>query len=312
MNTRDGCSCSSVEELLNALLFYLSLFSLLLLLYQQCYLCSFFSLPFSCVSCVVLCCLVSSVCPSICCRLSASSSRNLHQTPKLHKLAMPSPNVNFDTQLKPNAEQQHSTRLRSGAPPARPPPPTLPASQPAAYYNHPYAPNTNTSNGSNSTRGNPYPINNLKPPRHTSTPTKVRPLASTDSSFDNPPDMQSPPIPPRRQCSANAVVAATAAAVSAGINRLERNCWQDEQNNSMRSSNNSSASSASASSSSSCASFVTAASRFSQLNISSPQSSDSAPIPTPRAKREVQHRAARLFKTKNRPGCGITPPHYSY
>ncbi|XP_023162632.2 DENN domain-containing protein 1A isoform X2 [Drosophila hydei] len=212
-----------------------------------------------------------------------SSEMNLSQELQNHPL-FKTPAV--DRSLKPNAEQQHSTRLRSGAPPARPPPPTLPASQPAAYYNHPYAPNTNTSNGSNSTRGNPYPINNLKPPRHTSTPTKVRPLASTDSSFDNPPDMQSPPIPPRRQCSANVVVAATAAAVSAGINRLERNCWQDEQNNSMRSSNNSSASSASASSSSSCASFVTAASRFSQLNISSPQSSDSAPIPTPRAKRE--------------------------
>lgn len=219
------------------------------------------------------------------------------------------PNANFDTQLKPNAEQQHSTRPRNGAPPARPPPPTLPASQPASYYNHPYAANSSISNGSNSKSSisNPYPISNLKPPRHTSTPTKARALASTDSSFDNPPDVQSPPIPPRRQCSAHAVVAATAAAVSAGINRLERNCWQDEQNNSVRSSNTSSAS---ASSSSSCASFVTAASRFSQLNVSSPQSSDSAPIPTPRSKREVQHTAARILKAKKRPGCGITPPSH--
>ncbi|EDW08632.2 DENN domain-containing protein 1A isoform X4 [Drosophila mojavensis] len=221
-----------------------------------------------------------------------SSEMNLSQELQNHPL-FKTPAV--DRSLKPNAEQQHSTRPRNGAPPARPPPPTLPASQPASYYNHPYAANSSISNGSNSKSSisNSYPISNLKPPRHTSTPTKARALASTDSSFDNPPDVQSPPIPPRRQCSAHAVVAATAAAVSAGINRLERNCWQDEQNNSVRNSNTSSAS---ASSSSSCASFVTAASRFSQLNVSSPQSSDSAPIPTPRSKREVQHTAARILK----------------
>ncbi|KAL7735533.1 hypothetical protein ACLKA6_010563 [Drosophila palustris] len=197
-----------------------------------------------------------------------SSEMNLSQELQNHPL-FKTPAV--DRSLKPNAEHQNTTRSRiaaaNGAPPARPPPPT----QPASYYNHPYAPNASSES---------------KPPRHTSTPTKCRPLATTDSSFDNPPDMQSPPIPPRRQCSASAVVAATAAAVSAGINRLERNCWQDEQNDSMRSSNTSSGSTSSSSSCSSGASFVTAASRFSQLNVSSPMGTESAPIPTPRAKRE--------------------------
>ncbi|XP_034476209.1 DENN domain-containing protein 1A isoform X2 [Drosophila innubila] len=210
-----------------------------------------------------------------------SSEMNLSQELQNHPL-FKTPAV--DRSLKPNAEHQ-STRLRlaagaNGAAPARPPPPT----QPASYYNHPYAPNSNANVESK--------------PRHTSTPTKSsRALATTDSSFDNPPDMQSPPIPPRRQCSANAVVAATAAAVSAGINRLERNCWQDDEphpqphpnpNDSLRGSNNSSGSTTSSASSScsSGASFVTAASRFSQLNVSSPMGSESAPIPTPRAKRE--------------------------
>ncbi|XP_060652110.1 uncharacterized protein LOC132788628 isoform X2 [Drosophila nasuta] len=209
-----------------------------------------------------------------------SSEMNLSQELQNHPL-FKTPAV--DRSLKPNAEH-HSTRSRTaatntnGAPPARPPPPTT---QPVSYYNHPYAP-------SNSTHSNV--VVESKPPRHTSTPTKGRQLATTDSSFDNPPDMQSPPIPPRRQCSANAVVAATAAAVTAGINRLERNCWQDEQNDSLRCSNTStgsaSSSSASSSSCSSGASFVTAASRFSQLNMSSPNGSEPAPIPTPRAKRE--------------------------
>ncbi|XP_064540285.1 uncharacterized protein LOC135429755 isoform X4 [Drosophila montana] len=211
-----------------------------------------------------------------------SSEMNLSQELQNHPLfKMPA----VDRSLKPNAEH-HSTRSRNGPPPARPPPP---AQQPASYYNHPYAPNCNSANVSST-----HPLVDSKPPRHTSTPTKPRQVASTDSSFDSPPDVQSPPIPPRRQCSANAVVAATAAAVSAGINRLERNCWQDESSDSLRCSSNTSSSasastSASSSSSSSCssaASFVTAASRFSQLNVSSPLSSDSAPIPTPRAKRE--------------------------
>ncbi|XP_060652109.1 uncharacterized protein LOC132788628 isoform X1 [Drosophila nasuta] len=213
-----------------------------------------------------------------------SSEMNLSQELQNHPLfKTPAVDRSVSSMLKPNAEH-HSTRSRTaatntnGAPPARPPPPTT---QPVSYYNHPYAP-------SNSTHSNV--VVESKPPRHTSTPTKGRQLATTDSSFDNPPDMQSPPIPPRRQCSANAVVAATAAAVTAGINRLERNCWQDEQNDSLRCSNTStgsaSSSSASSSSCSSGASFVTAASRFSQLNMSSPNGSEPAPIPTPRAKRE--------------------------
>ncbi|XP_062133932.1 DENN domain-containing protein 1A isoform X2 [Drosophila sulfurigaster albostrigata] len=209
-----------------------------------------------------------------------SSEMNLSQELQNHPL-FKTPAV--DRSLKPNAEH-HSTRSRiaaantNGAPPARPPPPTT---QPVSYYNHPYAPSNSTPS---------HVVVESKPPRHTSTPAKGRQLATTDSSFDNPPDMQSPPIPPRRQCSANAVVAATAAAVTAGINRLERNCWQDEQNDSLRCSNTStgsaSSSSASSSSCSSGASFVTAASRFSQLNMSSPNGSEPAPIPTPRAKRE--------------------------
>lgn len=171
----------------------------------------------------------------------------------------PHPGIaHWPTQLKPNAEHR-----RGAAPPARPPPPQ---STPASYYNHPYA---------------AHPHVESKPPRHTSTPTRPRqPLPTADSSsFDSPPDVQSPPIPPRRQGSSNAIVAATAAAVSAEISKLERNCWKDEPgNDSVRSSN---ASSSSATSSSSGASFVTAASTFSHLNVSDP------PIPTPRAKREV-------------------------
>lgn len=169
----------------------------------------------------------------------------------------------WPTQLKPSSEHR-----RGGAPPARPPPPQA---APASYYNHPYSPNAS------------HPNVETKPPRHTSTPTRPRQaLPTADSnSFDSPPDMQSPPIPPRKQCSSNAVVAATAAAISAEISKLERNCWQDETtgNGSVRHSNTSSSSAMS--SSSSGASFVTAASTFSHLNVSDP------PVPTPRTKREV-------------------------
>uniref|UniRef100_A0A6P4E7N2 Uncharacterized protein LOC108038884 isoform X2 n=1 Tax=Drosophila rhopaloa TaxID=1041015 RepID=A0A6P4E7N2_DRORH len=190
--------------------------------------------------------------------LCSSSEMNLSQELQDHPL-FKTPAV--DRSLKPNAEHR-----RGGAPPARPPPPQ---STPASYYNHPYA---------------AHPHVETKPPRHTSTPTRPRqPLPTADSSsFDSPPDIQSPPIPPRRQGSSNAIVAATAAAVSAEISKLERNCWRDEPtgNESVRNSN---ASSSSATSScSSGASFVTAASTFSHLNVSDP------PVPTPRAKRE-QH-----------------------
>ncbi|XP_017123257.1 DENN domain-containing protein 1C isoform X2 [Drosophila elegans] len=192
--------------------------------------------------------------------LCSSSEMNLSQELQNHPL-FKTPAV--DRSLKPNAEQR-----RGGAPPARPPPPQ---STPASYYNHPYA---------------AHPHVETKPPRHTSTPTRPRqPLPPTAdcSSFDSPPDVQSPPIPPRRQGSSNALVAATAAAVSAEISKLERNCWREETTGNESSERNSNASSSSATSScSSGASFVTAASTFSHLNVSDP------PIPTPRAKREHQ------------------------
>ncbi|XP_016968158.1 serine/arginine repetitive matrix protein 1 isoform X6 [Drosophila biarmipes] len=190
--------------------------------------------------------------------LCSSSEMNLSQELQNHPL-FKTPAV--DRSLKPNAEHR-----RGAAPPARPPPPQ---STPASYYNQPYA---------------AHPHVETKPPRHTSTPTRPRqpPPTADSSSFDSPPDVQSPPVPPRRQGSSNTLVAATAAAVSAEISKLERNCWQDEPtgNESVRNSN---ASSSSATSScSSGASFVTAASTFSHLNVSDP------PVPTPRAKRE-QH-----------------------
>ncbi|BFG04372.1 uncharacterized protein DMAD_03362 [Drosophila madeirensis] len=199
--------------------------------------------------------------------LCSSSEMNLSQELQNHPL-FKTPAV--DRSLKPSSEHHTTRTQRGGAPPARPPPPqSMQPTQPASafYYNHPYATHQHVE---------------TKPPRHTSTPTKPRqPLPTTDSSFDSPPDVQSPPIPPRRQCGSNAV-AATAAAVSAEISKLERNCWQDEPaatNNSVRISNASSTTSTS-SSCSSGASFVTAASTFSHLNVSDP------PIPTPRAKRE--------------------------
>lgn len=143
-------------------------------------------------------------------------------------------------------------------------------------------------------------------PSYSSTP-KNQFMLTTDSTYDTPPDMQSPPVPPRRQAAvtpptptpcngggANILsnaVAATAAAVTAGITRLERNCWQDYaenqliQNDSLRSSASSSSNNSNASnSSSSSASFVTAASRFS-LYQSSPPGCE-PPVPAPRLKKE--------------------------
>ncbi|ALC42354.1 CG18659 [Drosophila busckii] len=191
--------------------------------------------------------------------LCSSSEMNLSQELQNHPL-FKTPAVDR-SQLKPQANNidtpSRSTRL------------------PASYYNHPFA-----SQAHPQVDGKPPP--SLSRQLNSSTPQKSRLFTSNDSSFDSPPDVQSPPVPPRRQCSANAVVAATAAAVSAGINRLERNCWQDEQHSDMVRSSNSSESSSSYSSG---ASFVTAASRFSQLNVSSP-GSEGAPIPLPRAKRE--------------------------
>ncbi|EDW85799.2 uncharacterized protein Dwil_GK23261 [Drosophila willistoni] len=199
--------------------------------------------------------------------LCSSSEMNLSQELQNHPL-FKTPAV--DRSLKPNVE--HNVRQqqpKGGAPPARPPPPQQQQTLPTSYYNHPHV----------ETKPPPTPSHHLRQTLSTAN--------TTESSFDSPPDMQSPPIPPRRsQCSSNAV-ATTAAAVSAGISRLERNCWHDDlesnRSGSMRISNASSSSSSSSSSCSSGASFVTAASRFSQLNVSDPP-----PIPTPRAKREPQ------------------------
>ncbi|XP_073848622.1 uncharacterized protein isoform X2 [Musca autumnalis] len=151
-------------------------------------------------------------------------------------------------------------------------------------------------------------------------------IHTTDSSYDTPPDMLSPPVPPRRQQQAatlpfnisppsafcdsdhgsngggdsiNALtqaVAATAAAVTAGITRLERNCWQDYaetqllQKDSLRSSSSSSSNQSNLStSSSSSASFVTAASRFSLYQSSPPQQQGcEPPIPAPRLKKDKE------------------------
>ncbi|XP_075165067.1 uncharacterized protein LOC142237596 isoform X2 [Haematobia irritans] len=154
----------------------------------------------------------------------------------------------------------------------------------------------------------------------TSTPNNSQFIHTTDSSYDKPPDMLSPPVPPRRQATAagalsltlplnsslsygqcdnsNALsqaVAATAAAVTAGITRLERNCWQDYaetqllQKDSLRSSSSSSSNqSNTSSSSSSSASFVTAASRFSLYQSSPPQQGNEPPIPAPRLKKDKE------------------------
>ncbi|XP_013105132.2 mucin-6 isoform X4 [Stomoxys calcitrans] len=151
----------------------------------------------------------------------------------------------------------------------------------------------------------------------TSTPNNQY-IHTTDSSYDTPPDMLSPPVPPRRQAAAaqaatlplnspstycmdnsaaalTQAVAATAAAVTAGITRLERNCWQDYaetqllQKDSLRSSLSSSSNqSNTSSSSSSSASFVTAASRFSLYQSSPPQQGSEPPIPAPRLKKDKE------------------------
>ncbi|XP_058976106.1 uncharacterized protein DDB_G0284459 isoform X3 [Musca domestica] len=177
-------------------------------------------------------------------------------------------------------------------------------------------------------------------------------INTTDSSYDTPPDMLSPPVPPRRQQAAtlpyntsssvaalsmfcdnetnggggatpgpggsiNALtqaVAATAAAVTAGITRLERNCWQDYaetqllQKDSLRSSSSSSSNQSNLStSSSSSASFVTAASRFSLYQSSPPQHQSvggggggcEPPIPAPRLKKDKEKESLRSLQPQH-------------
>ncbi|XP_067630781.1 uncharacterized protein [Eurosta solidaginis] len=178
----------------------------------------------------------------------------------------------------------------------------------------------------------------------TSTPNKI---ITTDSIYDNPPDMQSPPIPPRRQGdgttategatlndtqsvvaaeasasgggstgsgAANSnTIAMAAAAVHAGIQRLEHNCWQDyaslgqlpQQHDPLRTSSSSTNSNASVSSSfdsSGGGSFVSAASSslFHQARscdndsiakkalatVAAESSTETTPVPAPRQKKE--------------------------
>ncbi|XP_061386571.1 mucin-2-like, partial [Musca vetustissima] len=285
-----------------------------------------------------------------------SSEMNLSQELQNHPL-FKSPIV--DRSLKPchSLESNHRiTATRTGGPPPARPPPPAPhllqlyqqqsqqtqaqqqqlIQQPAqmqhqqqlpnnpTYYNHPY--------GS-------HPHVEGKPPPHLARPTPNLFIHTTDSSYDTPPDMLSPPVPPRRQQlhqqsatlplnisasssmamfsdndnsgvsgggnagSINALtqaVAATAAAVTAGITRLERNCWQDYaetqllQKDSLRSSSSSSSNQSNLStSSSSSASFVTAASRFSLYQSSPPQQQQlqqgcEPPIPAPRLKKDKE------------------------
>uniref|UniRef100_A0A0A1XIL1 DENN domain-containing protein 1A n=1 Tax=Zeugodacus cucurbitae TaxID=28588 RepID=A0A0A1XIL1_ZEUCU len=263
---------------------------------------------------------------------------------------------------------QRLTATRTGGPPpARPPPPaahllqTLSAgptlsSTPNAtvsYYNHPQVRRQLTALTL-------HPYVETKPPpvpqppakeeeqlaaampqtaTRTSTPNKI---VTTDSIYDNPPDMQSPPIPPRRQCTGDNAscdaesafietratpappsggtvvggggsnaIAMAAAAVHAGLQRLEHNCWQDYaernllQHDALRHSSSSNASNASVSSSSfdsSGGSFVSAASssffhsarsgdddstRTTVTAAAAPTASaETTPVPAPRQKKE--------------------------
>lgn len=182
-------------------------------------------------------------------------------------------------------------------------------------------PTTTTTTSSASDNSNNHHFIHQQRTLLTSTPNNSQYIHTTDSSYDTPPDMLSPPVPPRRQVAGAATlppglsaptsssgfgesdnvntltqaVAATAAAVTAGITRLERNCWQDYsdtqllQKDSLRSSSSSSSNQSNTStSSSSSASFVTAASRFSLYQSSPPQQGCEPPIPAPRLKKDKE------------------------
>ncbi|KAM7345509.1 uncharacterized protein ACRADG_011776 isoform 2-T2 [Cochliomyia hominivorax] len=169
---------------------------------------------------------------------------------------------------------------------------------------------TTTTTSNHLTHQQQLLLQQQSPPSFISSTPNNQFIQTTDSSYDTPPDMQSPPVPPRRQTNTTPptptphnvgtaahmltnAVAATAAAVTAGITRLERNCWQDYaetqllQNDSLRSSASTSSNNSNTShSSSSSASFVTAASRFS-LYQSSPPGCE-PPVPAPRLKKEKE------------------------
>ncbi|XP_039953467.1 uncharacterized protein LOC120770239 isoform X1 [Bactrocera tryoni] len=268
---------------------------------------------------------------------------------------------------------QRLTATRTGGPPpARPPPPAAhllqtlsagptlgtTANATVSYYNHPHVRRQLTAltlHPHVDTKPPPVPQppakDEEKAPLHvaaaampqtatrTSTPNKI---VTTDSIYDNPPDMQSPPIPPRRQGtgdnagsgaesafistratpalapssggiitggSGSNAIAMAAAAVHAGLQRLEHNCWQDYadrtllQHDALRHSSSSNASNASVSSSSfdsSGGSFVSAASSsfFHQARscdddstrttttAATTASTETTPVPAPRQKKE--------------------------
>ncbi|XP_037947406.1 uncharacterized protein LOC119679244 isoform X2 [Teleopsis dalmanni] len=270
-----------------------------------------------------------------------SSEMNLSQELQNHPL-FKSPIV--DRSLKPSNSLELNHRISSlrtgGAPPARPPPPSAQALQstmpnhnamPHSYYNHPYtsqlAQRQQQQLRQEQQQRQQTPLQYIlahshidtKPPQmprslptaqnhtpvHTSTPNKI---ITTDSIFDNPPDMQSPPVPPRRQCNYNSnVIATTAAAVHAGIHRLERNCWQDYADHSLieqdalRSS--SSSNNSTTSSSDSSASFVSASSTLSHQQ--SPNNIAKMPVPAPRLKKEKE--SIRSLQPHNRQAANSSP-----
>ncbi|XP_037895769.1 uncharacterized protein LOC119641262 isoform X2 [Glossina fuscipes] len=274
-----------------------------------------------------------------------SSEMNLSQELQNHPL-FKTPLV--DRSLKPSHSLEPNHRITAsrtgGQPPARPPPPaphllqqyqeqnqlSMAIANTPTYYNHPYS----SSNGGhkmlagNSKKSLPVALNSqttflqgfqAMPLQEDTGKCPAAPkqivVYTTDSVYDRPPDVQSPPVPPRRQSQplcpngiacigggtgaatvlafSNAV-AATAAAVSAGLHRLERNCWQDYNDaqllsyDTLRSS--SSSNNFSSLSSGSSASFVTAASSscFSLHQSSSPPQSTEPPVPAPRFKKDKE------------------------
>ncbi|XP_017480788.1 PREDICTED: uncharacterized protein LOC108370059 isoform X3 [Rhagoletis zephyria] len=256
-------------------------------------------------------------------------------------------------------QQQHYYHQRfiatrtGGPPPARPPPPAAHLLQtlsvgptmglsssyavtaPVSYYNHPQVRRQQTAlalhpqppPAKDENRDESTVVSKVSavamPQTATCTSSTPNKIVTTKSSYDNPPEMQSPPIPPippRRQCTdgnsgsnsdsfvavggGSNAIAMAAAAVYAGIQRLEHNCWQDyAERNSMQndvlrnssSSNNSNASVSSSSFDSSGGSFVSAASSsfFHQAcscdNDSAKTiaaSAETTPVPAPRQKKE--------------------------
>lgn len=134
----------------------------------------------------------------------------------------------------------------------------------------------------------------------TSTPNNK--IIATETIFDNPPDMISPPVPPRRFGNGGGT---SNVVVAAGIKKLQRNCWHaaseakyvskncnviELRNSSSSNSSTASALSCSTSASSSDHSFVSAASTFSHhqpLCNELAAATTGVPVPAPRLKKEV-------------------------